>query len=51
MILKRAPEDRPTAEQLRKVLEDHDNSGTVGSFTSPWLEALHGASARRQGSV
>ena len=39
--MKRVPAERPTAEQLRKVLEDHDASGTVGSFTSPWLEALH----------
>jgi hypothetical protein len=38
IIMQRNPKDRPTGEELRKILEEHDNSGTVGSFTSTWPE-------------
>lgn len=41
ILMSREPAERPTAEELRRVLEEHDNSGTVGSFTSPWVESLY----------
>jgi hypothetical protein len=41
VLLNRNPSERPTAEGLKKVLEDHDNTGTVGSFTSPWIDNLY----------
>lgn len=41
MILARDPAERPTADQLKKVLEDYDQTGTVGSFTSPWVDLAH----------
>jgi serine/threonine protein kinase len=40
VLMARDPAARPSAEELRKVLEDHDNTGTLASASSPWLDKL-----------
>jgi hypothetical protein len=38
--MQRNPAQRPTYQQLQSILEDHDCTGTLGSFTTPFVQLL-----------